>query len=88
MASKMTSKEYTSVRCGHCGKFGHHHDSHDFSAKDERHQFNKAAEAKSRLHTSQNSLVSFPKREIRKRFNESAHQDAMLHTVKFRRNLK
>lgn len=24
----LESKQYTSVRCGHCGKFGHHHDTH------------------------------------------------------------
>lgn len=28
MAGKMTSKTYTNTRCGHCGKFGHHHVTH------------------------------------------------------------
>lgn len=28
MASKMVSKEYKTTRCGHCGKFGHHHSTH------------------------------------------------------------
>lgn len=28
MAKKMESKTYTNVRCGHCGKFGHHHSEH------------------------------------------------------------
>ena len=34
MASKMVSKEYKTTRCGHCGKFGHHHSDHEGSAKD------------------------------------------------------
>ena len=28
VASKMTSKEYKTTRCGKCGKFGHHHSAH------------------------------------------------------------
>lgn len=28
MAGKMTSKTYTNTRCGHCGKFGHSHETH------------------------------------------------------------
>lgn len=25
---KLESKKYTNTRCGHCGKFGHHHSEH------------------------------------------------------------
>lgn len=32
MAGKMVSKEYTNVRCGHCGKFGHSHEDHNRQA--------------------------------------------------------
>lgn len=28
VAKKMESREYTTTRCGHCGKFGHHHSTH------------------------------------------------------------
>lgn len=28
IAKKMESKTYTNTRCGHCGKFGHGHETH------------------------------------------------------------
>jgi hypothetical protein len=30
---KLISKTFTNVRCGHCGKFGHHHSEHSFASK-------------------------------------------------------
>lgn len=74
MASKMESKSYTSTRCGHCGKFGHHHSEHIKA-------FNQAEQDKARFHTSINSPIKFPKKEIKKRFNQAEQSKSRYRTI-------